>query len=108
MARKQIVAGLIILATASAAVQALADDNPATKLGRGILNATTGWLEIPKQTVAGAREAGVPGLLDGLVLGVAEGAARTLVRGFEVGTFWAPIPKGYAPVMKPVSVFDGR
>lgn len=108
MSRKHIVAGLVILAAATAALPAFAEDNPATKLGRGVVNATTGWVEVPKQATLGAQEAGLPGLFGGLFQGLAQGIARTVAGGYEVGSFWAPIPDRYEPVMKPATVFEGR
>ncbi len=82
MYRKHIVAGLVIVAATAAALPSFAEDNPATKLGRGLVNATTGWLEVPKQTAIGTQDAGFPGLIGGLFQGVAMGVARTVACGF--------------------------
>lgn len=114
MERKHAVAAFAILATILAAAPAFAADgpeaagNPGTKLARGIANATTGWVEVPKQTALGAQEAGIPGLVAGLFKGVALGATRTAVGGLEVGTFWLPFPDRYEPILKPATVFDAR
>lgn len=114
MYRKHIVIGLVTLATlftelpASAQDGAVSTAGPATKLSRGVVNATTGWVEIPKQTIVGAQEAGVPGLVQGLFQGVALGVARTVAGGYEIATFWAPVPERFEPVMRPPTVFDAR
>ena len=113
MNRKQIVAVLAILALTLGALPAFAGDpdsagNPGTKLARGIVNASTGWVEIPKETARGAEEAGLPGLIGGLLKGVTLGVVRTAVGGYEIGTFFLPIPDGYEPVLQPPTAFDGR
>src|SRR5574341_2165724 len=98
MNRKHVVTGFVILAAVLAAVPAFAaggpegTGNPGTKLTRGVVNATTGWVEVPKQTALGGQETGVPGLVGGLFKGVALGVTRTVVGGLDVATFWAPIP----------------
>ena len=114
MNRKHIVTGFALLAAILAATPAFAADgpahagNPGEKLARGVVNATTGWVEVPKQTAIGGQEAGVPGLIGGLFKGVALGATRTVVGGLEIATFWAPVPDRYEPMMKPATVFEGR
>ncbi len=114
MDRKHIVAAFVFLAAIVAAVPAFAADgtehagNPGEKLARGVVNATTGWLEVPKETARGAQEAGPPGLIGGLFKGVAMGVTRTVVGGVEIGTFLLPIPNGYEPILKPATVFDAR
>ncbi len=114
MDRKHIVATFAILAAILAAVPAFAADgpevagNPGERLARGVMNATTGWVEVPKQTAIGSQEAGLPGLVAGLFKGVAMGVTRTAVGGLEIGTFWIPVPDRYEPVLKPATVFEGR
>ena len=114
MQRKHIVAALVILAAVFAALPAFAMDGAeyaqgaGTKLGRGVVHGATGWVEVPKQTILGGQEDGVPGLIGGFFKGVAMGVARTLTGGFEIVTFWAPVPERFEPVMKPATVFEGR
>ncbi len=76
-----------------------------TKLGRGVVNAATGWVEIPKQTVVGGQQNGVLGGIGGFFKGIGLGAARTLAGAFEIATFWAPVPERFEPVMQPATVF---
>ena len=113
MDRKRIVTALVTLAALCAALPALADEpeyfaGPDAKLARGVVNATTGWVEVPKQTVIGGRDGKVPGFFTGVFKGVGLGAARTLVGGYEIATFWGPGPARVEPVMKPATVFGGQ
>lgn len=110
MYRKPI-ASIAVVITLLAAMPALAIEagqyasDAGTKLGRGVLNAVTGWVEVPKQTVIGGREDGVLGGFGGFFRGLALGVARTLAGGFEIATFWAPVPEQFEPVMQPATVF---
>jgi putative exosortase-associated protein (TIGR04073 family) len=78
------------------------------KLARGLTNAATGWYEIPKQTNSGGRRKGAPGAIGGFVKGLALGVARTAAGGYELATFWAPIPTDFEPMMRPATVFEDR
>jgi putative exosortase-associated protein (TIGR04073 family) len=113
MYRKHIVASLIVAVTAmTAAAPAFAMDasqyaaGASTKLGRGVVNAVTGWGEIPKQTVIGSKEDGLLGGVGGFFKGIGLAVARSVVGGFEIATFWAPVPDRFEPVMQPATVFD--
>ena len=113
MDRKRLVTALITLATLCAALPAFANRpeylaDPDAKLARGVVNAATGWMEVPKQTAMGGRNGKFPGLITGLFKGVGLGAARTLVGGYEIATFWGPGPAQAEPVMKPATVFGGQ
>lgn len=114
MDRKHIIIAFAILAAALAAAPAFAAEgpehvgNPGEKLARGVVNITTGWVEVPKEAALGAQEAGPPGLIGGLFKGVALGVARTVVGAVEAGTFFLPIPDRYEPILKPATVFEGR
>lgn len=79
----------------------MACGSPATKLGRGVTNVLTGWMEFPKHTIMGVFSCNVTPLEGGAV-GVFRGFGRAVERtgiGFyETLTF--PIP-GYAPLLCP-------
>lgn len=78
----------------------------AVKLLRGIVNAATGWVEIPKQTSMVWQESGPgPGMSWGLIKGIGFAVARSVVGGYEIATFPMPIPDGYRPIMEPEYVF---
>jgi putative exosortase-associated protein (TIGR04073 family) len=113
MYRNHIVGSLMVaVALMMAAVPASAMDagqyaaGAGTKLGRGLVNTTTGWGEIPTQTVIGSKEDGVLGGVGGFFKGIGLSVARTLAGAFEIATFWAPVPERFEPVMQPATVFD--
>lgn len=75
--------------------------SPADKLGRGITNAVTGWMELPKHMVMGTFACGVTpleGLTVGIFRGVGRAVERTGVGLYETATF--PIPN-YTPLLYP-------
>jgi putative exosortase-associated protein (TIGR04073 family) len=76
------------------------------KLGRGIANVFTCPLELLERPQQVARR---DGWLAASTVGVLQGAWRTVQRAgtglFEVGTFYAEIPEGYAPLMEPEFAF---
>lgn len=83
----------------SAAAPALAV-NPAAKLTRGIVNASTGWLEVPNQ-MAQRKDDGtvVMWTVHGLVHGLAIGLARTCYGFYDIIT--CPIGPYDAPMTDP-------
>ncbi len=76
------------------------------KLGRGIANIATCPGELIRTPELVGRK---DGYLAAMTVGILQGAWRTILRGvtgvFEVATFYAEIPKDYAPLMKPEFVF---
>lgn len=72
------------------------------KLGRGIVNVLTGWVEIPK-TIAKEWRRTDPftGTVIGFFKGLGWGVARTLAGFYEVLSFPFPVPRNYEPVMQP-------
>ena len=76
------------------------------KLGRGLVNALTGWVEIPKGIHDTTQRYGA---LSGLTLGTLRGAGygfiRTAAGAYETVTFPFPAPPHYRPVMKPEFIF---
>ena len=77
-----------------------------TKLGRGIANTLTGWVELPKNIYSTSVE---DNPLAGVTLGLAKGAGMTLVRTgagiYEIVTFPFPLPEAYKPILEPEYVF---
>ena len=88
------------------ATQCYAQD-PMNKLGRGLANVLTGWVELPKNVYDTSVEENV---LSGLTMGLAKGVGMTIVRTgagvFETVTFPFPIPEDYEPVLEPEFVFS--
>jgi putative exosortase-associated protein (TIGR04073 family) len=78
-----------------------------TKLFRGLANAATGWMEIPKQIFLTHEEMGGGAAFTwGLVKGVGYAVGRSVVGGFEIATFPIPVPEGYGAIMQPEYVLS--
>lgn len=96
----------VVVAMIGMATQAYAQD-PAKKLGRGLANILTGWVELPKNIYETSVEENV---LSGLTMGLAKGVGMTIVRTgagvYETVTFPFPIPEDYKPVLEPEFVFS--
>ena len=73
----------------------------ATKLGRGITNVATGWMELPRSVYYRGRDKGV---LDGMTIGLLQGVGMTVVRtvagAFEAVSFFVPAPGFYDPMLE--------
>lgn len=77
------------------------------KLGRGLVNVGTGWIELPKGIRDGSQEeAPLVGVTAGIFKGLGLGLLRTGVGVIEVVTFPFPWPKDYSPVYEPEYVWD--
>lgn len=77
------------------------------KLFRGIVNAATGWLEIPKQMSVTWQESGPSmGASWGFLKGIGYAVARSVSGAYEIVTFPFPIPEGYRPIMQPEYVLS--
>lgn len=80
--------------------------DPIEKLGRGITNIGTGWVEIPKQIRRSTEESGdMAGVVVGPLKGIAKAIGRTLAGIYEVVTFLIPLPRRYEPLIEPEYVF---
>ena len=77
-----------------------------TKLGRGVANTLTGWIELPKNIYNTSVEGNA---FTGMTLGLAKGAGMTFVRTgagiYEIATFPFPLPENYRPILEPEYVF---
>ena len=77
------------------------------KLGRGVGNILTGWIEVPKNIYDTSVE---DNILVGLTMGLAKGVGMFIVRTgagvYEAVTFPFPIPEDYQPVLEPEFVFS--
>ena len=71
--------------------------DPIHKMGRGVVNVLTGWLELPKQIHLGRQEENP---LTGLGWGIVKGVGMTVLRSgvgiYETVTFPIPHPKDFA------------
>jgi putative exosortase-associated protein (TIGR04073 family) len=83
--------------------------DPVQKLGRGITNVATGWVEIPKEIGRSVEKSGdFAGLVVGPFKGIAKAIGRTIVGVYEVVTFPIPLPRRYEPVIEPAYVFENQ
>ena len=104
--KKMLVVFVAVVAILSIATSSFAQD-PAKKLGRGIANILTGWVEIPKNIYNTSIEANP---LVGLTVGTAKGIGMSIVRTgagvYELITFPFPLPEDYMPILEPEFVFQ--
>ena len=79
------------------------------KLTRGLVNLTTGWLEVPKQIHhVGQEEGWLTGALRGPFDGIGMFAARTVAGAYEILTFLIPLPFRYQPLLQPEYVWQAE
>ena len=97
------IAAAIVL---SSCTPAWAQD-PIHKMGRGVVNVLTGWIEIPKQMFSGAHQDNqIMGAARGLVNGAGMGLLRIGVGLFEAVTFPIPYPKDFASPYEQMQLND--
>ena len=81
--------------------------DPIHKIGRGVVNILTGWIELPKQISLGKQE---DNRVVGIGRGLLKGAGLTILRSgvgiYEVLTFPFPIPKHFASPYEPMELAD--
>ena len=81
----------------------------ARKLGRGIGNILTGWIEVPKNIYDTSVESNVfAGLTLGTVKGVGKTVMRTVIGVYETATFPLPVPEDYKPIIEPEFVIETK
>ena len=106
MKYKGLIIAVVMVMVLAVATASYAQD-PAKKLGRGLANILTGWIELPKNIYDVSVE---DNPLAGLTIGLAKGIGMTIVRTgagiYEVVTFPFPIPEDYGPVLEPEFVFS--
>jgi len=106
MKYKGLIIAVVMVMVLAMATASYAQD-PAKKLGRGLANILTGWIELPKNIYDTSVE---DNPLAGLTIGLAKGVGMTIVRTgagiYEVVTFPFPIPEDYGPVLEPEFVFS--
>lgn len=89
----------IFSTTASAAQY---PDKVVDKLGNGLANAITGFVEIPKTiNIVTRRDGMLHGMTVGLFTGLANSIGRTLSGAFDIATFFVPT----TPFVKPAFIW---
>lgn len=82
------------------------ENNALNKLGRGLSNIATGFVEIPKQIyLVSTEKEPITGITYGTAKGVCYGVLRTSAGVYDTVTF--VIPPYDKPVMQPSYVFEG-
>ena len=81
--------------------------DPIHKMGRGLVNVLTGWIELPKQIHLGSQE---DNPITGLGRGLLKGAGLTILRGgigiYEALTFPLPYPRDFASPYEQMELSD--
>jgi putative exosortase-associated protein (TIGR04073 family) len=98
---------VVLAASLSGGVPAQADDvlllshQVSEKFIRGMVNLSTGWIEVPRQIYeVGSNEGWVRGVLRGPFDGIGMFFARTVAGVVEMATFPVPLPT-YQPLVTP-------
>lgn len=98
---------VVSLLTATPAYSQGTVDKSVRKLGRGLVNVATGWVELPMQLSSGMSGTGG---IEGFFLGLGKGLVWTVLRtgagAIETATFLLPVPSDYGPLMQPPTVFE--
>ncbi|MFC1630979.1 exosortase system-associated protein, TIGR04073 family [Candidatus Omnitrophota bacterium] len=95
----------IMLAIVLLAVAPCFAENALDKLGRGLINGATGWVEYPKQIVEVSKEHNVAvGLSYGQVKGVAMALQRTGLGSYDTGSFF--LPRYDSPTLDPKTLLE--
>ncbi len=83
-------------------------DRISGKLIRGIVNFSTGWIEVPRQIYeVGTHEGWVRGMLRGPFDGIGMFFARTVAGAVETATFPVPLPT-YNPLLMPAYAWESE
>ena len=96
----------LIVGMMSVAPAAWAQD-PIHKMGRGLVNLLTGWIELPKQIHQGSQDDNpVVGLGKGLLKGASLAVLRSGVGIYEAITFPLPYPRDFASPYEDMELSD--
>ena len=103
-----LVASLVVDAQARADESHALSERISGKLIRGLVNLSTGWIEVPRQIYeVGTHEGWVRGVLRGPFDGIGMFFARTVAGAVETATFPVPLPT-YTPLLKPAYVWGSE
>ncbi|PIU41256.1 MAG: exosortase system-associated protein, TIGR04073 family [Candidatus Omnitrophica bacterium CG07_land_8_20_14_0_80_42_15] len=104
--------GLVLLIVALMIISVVSNcyaQDMTRKLGRGVGNILTGWIEVPKNIYDTSVESNVfAGLTLGLVKGIGMTVMRTVVGVYETATFPVPLPEDYKPIVEPEFVIQTK
>jgi len=94
--RRAMVSACLLGLVMGPAQEARAQD-PIHKMGRGVVNVLTCWIELPRKVSQGWEEKDpLLGVGAGLVRGSGLAVARLALGAYEAVSFLIPLPQGYA------------
>ncbi len=106
---------MLVLCVAAITLPAFAEEGSVIekmgkKLGRGIVNIVTGWVELPMNIYDTSVDTNNPlmGITYGTLKGVGMAVVRTGAGAYDTVTFLFPMPQDYSPVLQPEFVFDEK
>lgn len=101
---KGLIVGLLTVLLVVGMVSPLLAENAGDKLTRGLVNFSTGWIELPKQIHQTSKESNpFAGILFGSIKGLGYSAARMGTGAFDSVTF--AIPPYDKPLIEPKYAF---
>ncbi len=107
MPRRPLIYTMLVAVSMGVGAPAAWAQDPIAKMGRGVVNILTSWIEIPKNIHTGNQQENP---VVGVASGVLKGAGMTLLRvgvgAFEVVTFPFPYPKDYGSVYESMEMSD--
>ncbi len=107
MTRRMMLTTLLGLGMLTASQPSAWAQDPVHKMGRGVVNVLTCWIEIPKQAHLGSQEENpLTGLAAGFVKGVGLTVLRAGVGLYEAVTFPIPCPKDFASPYEELELSD--
>lgn len=105
MKKAVFMAVLISLFVSSAAFA----DDAIGKLGRGVANVASCWVEVPTQIFEATEGEGIAGgLTVGIFKGVVYTVGRCLAGVYDIVTFPLPLPNGYKSIIQPEFVLSPK
>lgn len=111
---KTLAMAVVLVSSLSVVAQAQADESRpigrqvSEKFIRGIVNLSTGWVEVPRQIYeVGTNEGWVRGVLRGPFDGIGMFFARTVAGAVEMATFPIPLPT-YKPMLTPTFAWEAE
>ncbi len=102
---RRVISAMIIAMVFCAAAKVCFAEDAFDKLGRGVANVATGWMDVPKEMEKRSDDDSnlFAALLVAPVKGLLKAVGRTVVGAYEIVTF--PIPT-YKPVIDPEFVWQ--
>ena len=99
---RNLIATFLIIATVLLCATPSYGQDVINKLGRGVANLFTGWIEFPKEIInVTSSDGDVKGLFVAPIVGLWKALGRTFVGLYEIVTFPIPLPAGYEPIVYP-------